>query len=383
MAKAKVLIVDDDAHIRDSLGDNLELDGYEITQAASGAEAMAAVRRDFFDVILMDYNLTDATGIDVIKQIRSINTDSQILMLTAHASLDTAVKAIRESVADFLSKPVDFDKLKHSIQRATERLRLIQENKALVEHLRRANEQLSHLSEMKSKFMSMSSHDLSNSLMTLQVSFEMLCQTIKPNDEQQKKMVYISNGIAQISRLIEDLVDWASIEQGKFRLEPSTFPPGVMVEEAVVGPQARAQARGIALSAQVEPGLPAVVADKRRVAQVLHNLLENAIRHTMKGGQITVVVSRAAMADRGEVQVAVRDSGEGIAADDVGKIFRSFYQGKGQSAGSGRLGLGLSISKEIVEAHRGRLWVESPGLGKGATFVFTIPYAPAAVPAKA
>jgi signal transduction histidine kinase len=384
VAKAKVLIVDDDAHIRDSLGDNLELDGYEITQAASGAEAMAAVRRDFFDVILMDYNLTDATGIDVIKQIRSINTDSQILMLTAHASLDTAVKAIRESVADFLSKPVDFDKLKHSIQRATERLRLTQENKALVEHLRRANEQLSHLSEMKSKFMSMSSHDLSNSLMTLQVSFEMLCQTIKPNDEQQKKMVYISNGIAQISRLIEDLVDWASIEQGKFRLEPSTFPPGQMVEEAVIGPQARAQARGISLSTQVEPGLPQVIADKRRVAQVLHNLLENAIRHTMKGGHILVAVSRVAAApDRGEVQFAVRDSGEGIAAEDVGKIFRSFYQGKSQSGGSGRLGLGLSISKEIVESHRGRLWVESPGLGKGATFVFTIPYAAAAVSAKA
>ena len=244
-----------------------------------------------------------------------------------------------------------------------------------MEHLRRANEQLSNLSEMKSKFMSMSSHDLSNSLMTLQVSFEMLSQTIQPNEEQRKRMVYISNGISQISRLIEDLVDWASIEQGKFRLEPSTFQPGQMIEEILSGPQARAQARGIALNAQIEPGLPLIVADRRRIAQVLQNLLENAIRHTLKGGKIAVIVSKDQTAPgKGEVSFAVRDSGEGIAPEEVAKIFRSFYQGKGQ-AGGGRLGLGLSIAKEIVESHKGRLWAESPGLGQGATFVFTIPFA--------
>ena len=88
---------------------------------------------------------------------------------------------------------------------------------------------------MKSKFMSMASHDLSNSLMTLQVSFEMLSQSLKPDDEQLKKMRYISNGIGQISRLIEDLVDWASIEQGKFRLETNLFDAGSLVEETRSG----------------------------------------------------------------------------------------------------------------------------------------------------
>jgi signal transduction histidine kinase len=376
MGKGKVLIVDDDANMRESISDNLDVDGYDVVQAESGAAAMAAVSAQFFDVILMDYNLTDSTGIDVIKRIRTVNTESQIIMLTAHASLDTAVKAIQESVTDFLAKPVDFDKLKHSIGNAMKKLRLEQENKRLIEDLRRVNEQLSNLSQMKSKFMSMSSHDLSNSLMTLQVSFEMLSQTITPNDDQKKRMQYISSGISQIARLIEDLVDWASIEQGKFRLEQNVFNPGQMVEEAVVGPQARAQARGIGLATQVDAALPMVNADKRRVAQVLNNLLENAIRHTSRGGQITVLVSKAAQngQPKGEVQLAVRDSGEGIAPEDCEKIFHSFYQGKGQ-AGGGRLGLGLSIAKEIVEAHKGRLWVESPGLGKGATFLFTIPAA--------
>jgi signal transduction histidine kinase len=366
--KGSILIVDDDANMRESINDNLEVEGYEVAQAGSGAEALAAVQQRFFDVILMDYNLGDATGIDVIKRIRTVNTESQILMLTAHANLDTAVKAIQESVTDFMAKPVDFDRLKHSIAKALEKLRLEVENRRLMADLKETNAQLTRLNQMKSKFLSMSSHDLSNSLMTLQVSFEMLTQSITPNEDQKKRMVYISNGIGQLARLIEDLVDWASIEQGKFRLEMSFFAPGTMVEEGLIGPQSRAAVRGLSLKAQIAPGLPLVTGDKRRVMQVLNNLLENAIRHTTKGGEVMVAVSPAG----DHVQFAVRDTGEGIAPENLDTIFESFNQAKSQ-AGGGRLGLGLSIAKEIVGSHKGKIWVESPGLGKGSTFYFTIP----------
>jgi two-component system, sensor histidine kinase and response regulator len=369
--KGKILIVDDDANMRESVSDNLDVDGYETAQAGSAAEAVEQVKRARFDVILMDYNLTDGTGIDAIKQIRALNTESQILMITAHASLDTALKAIQESVDDFLTKPVNFDALKRAIAKSLEKMRLKDENKRLIAELQRTNDQLSRLSAMKSKFMSMASHDLSNSLMTLQVSFEMLSQSLKPDDEQRKKMQYISNGIGQISRLIEDLVDWASIEQGKFRLETNLFDPAALVEEVVVGPAARAQARGLALTAKPGAGLPTISADKKRLAQVLNNLMENAIRHTAKGGTIEVSVER----DPAGVRFRVRDTGDGIAPDELEKIFQSFYQGGTASSGGGRLGLGLSISREIVASHGGRIWVESEGLGKGAAFLFTIPAA--------
>jgi signal transduction histidine kinase len=220
---------------------------------------------------------------------------------------------------------------------------------------------------MKSKFMSMASHDLSNSLMTLQVSFEMLAQTITPDEDQRKRMQYISNGIGQIARLIEDLVDWASIEQGRFRLETNLFDPGTMVEETVIGPQARAQTRQITLKTEVAPGLPTISADKKRLVQVINNLLENAIRHTPRGGTITVRVDR----DGADVRFAVQDTGEGIEKADLERIFESFYQAGGSSGG--RLGLGLAITREIVLSHKGRIWVESDGRGRGATFLFKIP----------
>jgi signal transduction histidine kinase len=207
--------------------------------------------------------------------------------------------------------------------------------------------------------------------MAIQVSFEMLSQSIIPSEDQKKRMAYISNGIGQLSRLIEDLVDWASIEQGKFRLEMSFFSPATLVEEGLVGPQGRAAARGLSLKSQAVAGLPMVFGDKRRILQVLNNLLENAIRHTAKGGSVEVSLSRAADPADG-VQFAIRDTGEGIAPENLSMIFESFNQAKSQ-AGGGRLGLGLSIAKEIIGSHKGRIWVESPGLDKGSTFYFTIP----------
>jgi len=116
-----------------------------------------------------------------------------------------------------------------------------------------------------------------------------------------------------------------------------------------------------------------VCADKRRISQVILNLLENAIRHTQRSGKIKVKVEK--MKDEDAVCVSVIDNGEGIPAEVLQNLFQSFYQPAGSKAGHGRLGLGLSISKEIIQAHNGRIWVESEGAGKGATFKFVLPFA--------
>lgn len=372
---SKVLIVDDDSHLRETLRDILEWEGYEVFEAASGAEAMSLIACDFYHIILMDFNLTDKTGIEVIKDIRKLNKDSQILMMTAHASIETAIKAIQESVYDFLIKPIDPNQLKNAIRRAEDKLMLEQENERLLNVLKDQNKELDRLNNMKSKFLSMASHDLSNALMTLQISFEMLCASIKqPTDDQKKKMEFINTSIQQISRLVGDLVDWASIEQGKFRLEKNYFEMDKLVEELIVGPKARASQKSIDISVDIiKDGLKMVCADKRRISQVILNLLENAIRHTSRGGKIVVRIEKAKEEDG--VCVSVIDNGEGIASDVLEKLFQSFYQPPGSKQGHGRLGLGLSISKEIIQSHNGRIWVESEGVGKGSSFRFIIPFA--------
>ncbi len=100
--KAKILVVDDDNNLRETLAELLELEGYDVYQAESAKECMELVRGDFFHVILMDYNLGDGTGLDLINEIRRFNEKSQIIMITAHASLNAAIKAVQESVYDFM-----------------------------------------------------------------------------------------------------------------------------------------------------------------------------------------------------------------------------------------------------------------------------------------
>lgn len=372
---ARILVVDDDAHLRETLKDLLEMEGYQVVEASSGQEAMQRVVTGVYDCILMDFQLADKTGLEVIQQIRQVNRESPILMMTAHASLDTAVKAIQESVYDFLIKPVDFGYLKRTIQKALEKLKLEQENKRLISDLKNANEQLLRLNNMKSKFLSMVSHDLSNTLMTLKVSFEMLSSSLTPSSEQKKKMDYIQNSISQLSRLIEDLVDWASIEQGRLRLEKNVFRLGPMAEEILSGLARKAEQKKIVISTEIDPDLPAVLADKRRLQQVLLNLLENALRHTPGQGKVALRFCR-----EGELSIhlSVQDTGEGIELKDLGHIFESFFQTESGRTHGGRLGLGLSISREIVQSHGGKIWVESQGQGKGATFHVVLPVGSAA-----
>ncbi|MBI4055910.1 MAG: response regulator [Elusimicrobia bacterium] len=366
-----VLIVDDDKNLRSTLRDLLEEDGYQVLEAANGKEALKQVRANSPPLILMDFQLLDRTGIDVVRDIRSLKGETLIIMITGHASLETAVLAIQESVYDFLIKPVDPPHLKRVLGKAYGQWLLTQENRRLIADLKRANDQLTYLNNMKSKFLSMASHDLANSLTTLQTSLEMLLSSFTPTGNQLKLFSYAKNGIEQIGRLIADLVDWASIEQGRFSLQMSSFQLEHLLEEVLPGPLHKIRLKNLQLQQNLPPELPAICADRRRIAQVLTNLLENAIRHTPQGG--TIALLACALPQQGQVQVAVKDSGEGIEARDLSKIFESFYQSADAGHARGRLGLGLSIAREIVSGHGGKIWVESQGPGTGSTFYFTLP----------
>src|SRR5262249_4720970 len=160
----------------------------------------------------------------------------------------------------------DFQYLKRRINNALEKRELRKRNVELVNHLRKANDQLTSFNNMKSKFLSMASHDLSNALMTLQVSFDLMAPQLETSDpEQRKRVKYIVDSIAQISRLVEDLVDWASIEKGKFRLERTEFDLAEMVESLLTGMRQRAALKQIQVSSKVAGGLPPISADRRRI----------------------------------------------------------------------------------------------------------------------
>ncbi len=212
----------------------------------------------------------------------------------------------------------------------------------------------------------MASHDIANSVSTVNAAFEVLSTRLAALEGATPVMDVAKNALRQIARLADDLVDWAAMERGKLRLQRTWFDPVPFVEEHVRGFQIRAATKGIRFATALESDLAPVFADRKRMGQALMNLLENALRHTPCGGKITVGVTQS----EESLIVVVRDTGMGM--DEATR--RKLEEGLSVDKPDGRLGLGLAISRAVLARHGGNLWVYSDGPEKGSTFCFTIEY---------
>jgi len=174
-----------------------------------------------------------------------------------------------------------------------------------------------------------------------------------------------------LSRLVDDLQELSLAEAGELKLTRHAENVAGLVKKTVAGVRAKAAAKGVSLSTSLSDGLPQVDIDSHRISQVLRNLLENAVTHTNKGDRITVSAGQ-----QGDwVEVTVTDTGEGIPAEELPNVFERFYRvDKSRTRATGGSGLGLTITKRLVEAHGGKIEVHSEP-GKGSRFAFTIPVA--------
>jgi signal transduction histidine kinase len=176
-----------------------------------------------------------------------------------------------------------------------------------------------------------------------------------------------------LNRLVDDLRELTLAEAGQLKLERRPVAPADLVDRALEAARAQAEAKGIALQADLPEDLPLVDVDSQRIGQVLGNLLSNALTHTPPGGKVVVVARAKQLA----VEVSVSDTGEGIPLERLPYIFERFYRAdRSRSRATGGTGLGLSIAKQLVEAHGGRISVASQ-VGQGTTFTFTLPVAEA------
>jgi PAS domain S-box-containing protein len=210
-------------------------------------------------------------------------------------------------------------------------------------------------------------HDLRNPLSTITMVSQMLLETGSPERTTERKQVEIMRRAAErMKRLISDLLDAKRIESGVLTVDPRPEEVRTVVSDAVEMLRPLASSSSLHLDTAIPDGLPRVMVDPARVQQVLSNLVGNAIKFTPAGGSITV---RAELAPDG-VCLAVADTGPGISTEELPHIFGRYWQGKRTDRRG--VGLGLAIAKAIVEAHGGRIWVESQ-VGAGTSFYFTVP----------
>jgi PAS domain S-box-containing protein len=217
-------------------------------------------------------------------------------------------------------------------------------------------------------------HDLRNPVNSILMASHMLVRRgSEPERRAQKPLHAIGRSALRMNRLINDLLDVTSMEAGRLSIEPTPVSACQIISDSVEAHRALADSSSLDLRLDAAPSLPDVWADRERLLQVFENLIGNAVKFTEPGGRITV----GAAPGQGEDVFWVSDTGRGISADDVPHVFDRFWQA--HRTGHRGAGLGLPIVKGIVEAHGGRIWVESAP-GRGATFAFTIPTAPRVEP---
>ena len=231
-----------------------------------------------------------------------------------------------------------------------------------------ARAQADHAARMRDEVLSIVAHDLRNPLNTILMSASTMLELPLREEQRARQMAIVHRAATGMDRLIRDLLDVSRIESGSFAIRPLRVHVEALLDETMELFEAQAQPRGVALSCDVEHELPPARGDRDRLAQVLWNLIGNALRFTPAGGRIAVRATRVEDA----LQVSVEDSGSGIAPENLPHIFDRFWQADHASRASA--GLGLTICKGIVEAHGGRIWVESEQ-GRGTTFHFTVPVA--------
>jgi signal transduction histidine kinase len=245
------------------------------------------------------------------------------------------------------------------------------ENVRLFNEIQQKSAQLEVANRHKSEFLANMSHELRTPLNAIIGFSDVLLQKMfgELNEQQADYLEDIRSSGSHLLTLINDILDLSKIEAGRMELEAAPFSLVAALNNAVTLVRERAQSHGIKLELEVSPELDTVVADERKVKQVVVNLLANAVKFTPDGGRVTL---RAARED-GQIRLAVHDTGIGIAREDQERIFDEFQQASHQSEKSREgTGLGLSLSKRMVELHGGTITVDSAP-GKGSTFTVALP----------
>jgi PAS domain S-box-containing protein len=234
-------------------------------------------------------------------------------------------------------------------------------------------EDVTHLREvdrLKSEFVATASHELRTPLTTLQMGIGLLQEQLggRATDRQREILAMCQEDAARLERLVGDLLDLSKIESNQMAPRPIPVPVSALVQVALEPNRLTVENKGLVLLVEVDPTLPAVMADQWQIDRVMSNLVTNAVSATPAGGRITVGAHRL----ENQVAITVTDTGRGIPREYLPRIFSRFVQVPGGATGTA--GLGLAISQRIVEAHGGQITVYSE-FGRGTTFTFTLPEA--------
>ncbi len=371
----QILLIDDEADIREVTALTLQDAGYQVTTAADGQDGLNLLEKIAPQIVVTDIRMPRLDGLEVLEKIKQSGIDSEVIVVTAFGEMDLAIRALQLDASDFITKPINDESLHLALHRARQRYsdrKQVQDYTALLEKKNADQARILHQDKMMSlgRLAASVVHEINNPLSGILNYLRLMTRVLNrgPLDpERQTKFTnyleLVESETERCSRIVSNLLTFSRKSTPSFgRIDIAD-----LIERSLILSQHKLTLSNIAATHFIEPGLPPVQGDFNQLQQCLINLIFNAIDAMPQGG--TLDLNAQADTDSGGVIVAVKDTGTGISEDDQDHIFEPFFTTKEEGYG---VGLGLSTVYGILESHNGTITVESAP-GKDTTFLLKLP----------
>lgn len=355
-----ILIIDDEAPIRDGCRQTLEKSGYEVRIAGDGGEGIAIAREVNPDVAFVDLKMPGMSGMEIIERLSREIPDIVLIMITGYATIISAVEAMQKGAYDYLPKPFSPDQLRALTRRGLEHRSLKMEARRLREEKER----------MERNFITFVSHEMRSPLVVVRQYIEALQLLAGDQLGREGKEIVdrCCSRVQKLEKMVEHWLDISRIEEGAFAGKRDPLRVVDLVAQSAEEMIPLCREGGISLETEIPEDLPDICGDEEGLVRVFLNLIGNAVKYTPKHGRIRI----AAAGGEDGVTVRVSDTGSGIPADKVPFVFEPFFRAMGKEERHRGSGLGLTFCKKIIEAHGGEIGVASRE-GEGTEFTLRFP----------
>jgi len=377
MDTLRVLVIDDEPGMQHGVARALQhftihlpdVEGevrFNIDRASSGEEGLGKIAAQPPDILLLDYKLGDMTGLDILEQLMAQDRDVLTVMITAFATLETAIRATKSGAFDFLAKPFTPDELKETVRKAAQHLVVQRQARKLAAEKRR----------VRFEFISVLGHELKAPLSAIEGYLRILKDrtagdSLSAYDKIIERTLVRAVGMR---KLILDLLDMTRIESGQKKRELAEVDVREVAKMAMDTVRPDAAAKSVTLQLQGDGPVP-MLADRNEIEIILNNLFSNAVKYNRDGGRVDAKLAT----DGQKVTISVTDTGIGMTAEEAGKLFKDFVRIKNEKTASiPGSGLGLSVLKKLAIMYGGDATVTSkPDVGSTFTVVLQRNYKPA------
>ena len=372
----RILIVDDQPEVAQLLQGDLEADGHQVVVATSAAQALSQFEADDrFDLAVIDVMLGTDSGYALTETLTDQSGDYIPVLLVTAGTIDRE-RGYSVGADDFIGKPIETVELRARARSLIRVGRAVREQRRIGRERSEAYRKLEELDRLKSDFLSTVSHELRtplNTIILLAHQLERGASGADGADRRDRDVRLLREAAESLRQMINNILDLAKLEAGQRDLHPERFAIRDLLQETANLLEPQARAKDLELTTEADPELAETVhLDREKVSRVLVNLLSNAVKYT-RAGRIVLKASPW----QGSISFEVRDTGSGIPEDLVAKAFEPFQQIRTRAGEMPRgTGLGLTISKQLVEVMGGDLFLESKE-GEGTRVTFTLPDLPA------